>query len=206
MRHSSKAKRKSIHKNQTDRQRKRRRPTAGKKHRSFARSRLQHAAPRTAKQYLAMSRQSQEIWDRVTQVPGLMRSQNLSLKRASKQVGLRSDLVARLARRAFRKRPNGRYIAKKVDHLLRPLVIPGDKGLREIFVRDSNEASLIGEYWSALDRYLVRGDASRLQKFRKRRIRPAQGKSIFLLTDLDELARQASAGVLRFESLYGRTK
>jgi hypothetical protein len=161
-------------------------------------------APRTAKQYFAMPPRFQRAWDQAVQVPGLMRTRGLSLRNASQEVGLRPHMVLSLVRSAFRKRPNGRYVAKRIDRHLRVLVIPSKRGLREIVVSDSRKASLVGEYWAALDRYLVRGDASGLEGFKRKRIRDANGKQIPLLTDLDELKIQASAGVLRFESLYGR--
>lgn len=161
-------------------------------------------APRTAKQYFAMSPKAQDIWDRVAQVPGVMRSRGLSLRKASEEFGLKPDVVRGLARSALRKRSNGRYVAKSKDQLLRVLLIPSRKGLREIVLRDSGQATIVGKYWSALERYLVTGDTSELQKFRKERIRDANGKRVALLTNIDELRTQASAGVLRFESLYGR--
>jgi hypothetical protein len=162
-------------------------------------------APRTAKQYFAMSRESQELWDRIVQIPARMRSGNISLPKAAREFGLRPYLVRNLAGTAFRKLPNGRYTAKTVDRLLRILTIPTKKGLIEIALRDSRHASLIGEYWNAIDRYLSTGDASGIKRFQKIRITDARGKRVPLLTDLDELRRQASAGVLQFESLYGRT-
>src|SRR5262249_23710887 len=97
---------------------------------------------------------------------------------------------------------NGRYVATKTDHLLRVLPILMHKGKQEVATRDSRQASLIGSYWSAVQRYLQTGDDSALLKFKKIRIVDASGKRHRLLTDLAELSRQASAGVLSFESLY----
>jgi len=87
---------------------------------------------------------------------------------------------------------------------LRVIVIPSRKGLREIATRDSREASLIGEYWSAVEKFLVRGDASALKKLRRMSVMDASGKRVRLLTNLEELKLQGSLGVLRFESMYGR--
>jgi len=162
-------------------------------------------APRTAKQYFGMSRQFQEMWDSLVQVPGLMRTEGLSLTSSSKKLHLKPREVLRLGGSAFRKGAGGRYVAKASDRLLRILVIPSEKGLIEIALRDSRQASLIGEYWSAVDRYLHTGDDSGIKRFKRIRITDANGRRVRLLTDLDELKRQASAGVLRFESLYGRT-
>jgi hypothetical protein len=95
-------------------------------------------------------------------------------------------------------------VAKPADQLLRVLLIPGDKGLREVPIRDSRQASLIGEYWNAVEKYLTTGDSRMLLKGRWKNLIDARGNRVQLLTDLTILRRQASAGVLQFESLYGR--
>ncbi len=105
----------------------------------------------------------------------------------------------------MRKRANGRYKAKASDRLLRVLVVPTREETREIAVRDSRQASRVAEYWNAVHTYLETGDASALQKFRGKRITDANGRQVPLLTDLDELDRLGSAGVLSFESLYARS-
>ena len=133
-----------------------------------------------------------------------MRAGKVSLRAASRELDVSPSQVLQLAGSAFRRLRSGRYVAKLSDRLLRVLVIPTDKGLIEFAFRDSREASLVGKYWNAVHRYLSTGDASGLQKFRKKRVKEASGKRILLLTDLDELGRQASAGALRFESVYGR--
>jgi hypothetical protein len=152
-----------------------------------------------------MSKPDQDRWNLAVQVPAKMRSEGASLPKVAHDLGLTSKQVLRVARPAFRKLPNGRYSVLASDHLLRILVLPLKKGLSEIPVNDSREASLVGEFWNAVDRYLRTGDASALLSLKKKRVKTASGKRIPLLTDLDELDRQASAGVLRFESLYGRT-
>ena len=198
----------ATHGRQTKRKaRKQRKPRPATKKRPVPRRSRQiiQGAPRTAKQYFAMSQESQDLWDRIVQVPARMRSGKVSLPKAARGFGVQPYLVRHLASAAFRKLPNGRYVAKAVDRLLRILPIPSRKGLIEIALRDSRQASLIGEYWSAVDRYLSTGDTSGLNKFKRIRITDTSGKRIRLLTDLDELRRQASAGALRFESLYGRT-
>ena len=161
-------------------------------------------APHTLKQFFSMSRPAQDLWNLAVQVPARMRSEGASLPKAAREVGLTSNQVLRLARPAFRKL-RGRYSVRASDKLLRILILPSDKGLIEIPVNDSREASLVGEYWNAVDGYLRTGDASALLKLKKRRVKSASGKNVSLLTDLKELERQASAGVLRFESLYGST-
>jgi len=87
---------------------------------------------------------------------------------------------------------------------LRVLAIPTDEGTREIALRDSRQASILGQYWDAVQRYLQTGDASAIQKFRGKHITAVNRARITLLTDLDQLSRLGNAGVLSFESLYAR--
>ena len=65
--------------------------------------------------------------------------------------------------------------------------------------------TLIGRFWTAVERYRDTGDASALREFRGKYIIDASGKRVRLLTNLHELDRLGSAGVLSFETLYART-
>jgi hypothetical protein len=82
-------------------------------------------------------------------------------------------------------------------------MIPTPQGPQEIRIRGSREASRLGRYWAAVDKYYENGDVS-LQKFSGESITAVDGTKHPLLTDLDVLNRLGSAGVLSFESLYGR--
>jgi hypothetical protein len=180
----------------------RRRPKS-KRHKISARTTKTYRPPRTSEEFFALPKKFQDQWNRVVQVPSEMRAQGLSLPQATRPLGVSPKTVIRLAGSAFTKR-RGRYQVKPTDRLLRVLVIPSRKGLREIPTRDSREASLIGEYWSAVEKFLTRGDSSALRKLRRKYVTDAHGKRVRFLMDLEELKRQASAGVLHFESLYGR--
>ena len=131
-----------------------------------------------------------------------MRSDRVSLRKAAREYDLDPRIVVRMARPALRKRANGQYAARPTDKLLRILAVPAHEGVREVAIRDSRQATRLGEYWAAVHKYLATGDASHIEKFRRKRIVDASGKRIKLLTDLEELDRLASAGVLSFESLY----
>jgi hypothetical protein len=158
--------------------------------------------PRTAKQFFAMSKQAQDEWTRATHVISKMRADGISLRRASHSFELHPDMVLRLVGPALRKRANGRYASKATDRLLRVLAIPTKHGTGEIALRDSRQATLLAEYWIAVHAYLQTGDASSIKKFRGKRITDANGKRVQLVTDLNELDRLGSAGVLSFESIY----
>ena len=167
------------------------------RNRSVRRTRkLYPRRPTTARQYFSMSQKEQETWDSVAHVITRIRDR-VSLTKASKEFGVERSIVIELGRPALRKK-NGRYVATKTDHLLRVLTILGTKGKKEIATRDSRQASLIGGHWAAVQRYLYTGDDSALQRFKGKKITDASGERHLLLTDLQELVRQGSAGVLRF--------
>jgi hypothetical protein len=161
-------------------------------------------APRNGKDLFARSRRFQERWNRIVQVPAEMRSRGLTLRQASRQLGVQPSAVLQLAGSAFNKKANGRYEVRRTDRLLRVLHIPSRKGLREILVRDSREASLVGRFWSAADKYIVTGDDSGLRALPRKKVKTATGKYARLIMNLEELRRQGAAGELRFESFYGR--
>ncbi len=158
--------------------------------------------PRTSKQFYALPEVQQETWSRVTHVISKMRSEGASLTQASREFGLDPRIVRNRAGSALRKTKNGRYVARPSDKLLRVLVIPSPDGLTEVAVRGSETASRIAEYSAAVQKYLQTGDASRLKKFRRMKLLDEKGERIKLVTDLAELQKLGSAGVLSFESLY----
>lgn len=134
-----------------------------------------------------------------------MRADHVSLFRAAREFGVSPNEVVRLGGSALRKTPSGRYVAKPTDDLLRVLSLPGKRGLREIALDDSREASLVGRYWDAVRLYLQTGDASALRRFQGKFVQEADGRRFDLITNLDELDRLGSAGVLSFESIYARS-
>jgi hypothetical protein len=162
------------------------------------------AVPQTSEQYFAMSERLQDRWIGVTNVISKMRADRVSLSEASREFGLDPSVVVRLGSSALRKRAKGQYAVGASDRLLRVILVLTDEGKREIAVRDSRQATVAAEHWNAAHRYLDRGDASAIRKFRGKSIIDAKGKRIRLLTDLNELTHLGSAGVLSFESLYAK--
>jgi hypothetical protein len=153
-----------------------------------------------------MSEIKQDTYIRATHAVTDMRNQRLSSSAAARKYGLDRRTLMRWGGRALRKSKNGRYAAQPSDKLLRVLPVLEYGGKQEIAIRDSRRASILGRYWNAVDRYLATGDASALQKFEGQVIIDIDGNKHGLLTDLAELDRLGSAGVLSFESLYGRSK
>src|SRR5260370_14618900 len=163
-----------------------------------------HVAPRTTDEYFSKSERFRDQWNRTTHVISKMRAEGASLSEASREFGLDPRTVQRLPPSALRKTMTGRWEAKRFDRLLRVLVMPSSDGLREVTVRDSRQASLLAEYWVAVQKYLETGDAAALRKIRRKTITDSDGKRVRLIKDLAELDRQGSAGVLSFESIYAK--
>jgi hypothetical protein len=155
--------------------------------------------------FFRQSRRFQDTWTRVVHAISRMRADHVSLQQAAREFGVSPREVVRLGGSALRRSPSGHYVAKARDNLLRVLSLPGTRGLREIAFDDSREASLVGKYWDAVGLYLQTGDESQLRQFRRKSVKDANGKRFELLTDLDELDRLGSAGVLSFESIYSRS-
>jgi len=169
--------------------------------------RIKIIAPRTAKQFSALDPRSRDRWIRITHAISKMRADRVSLREASREFGLDPRVVARLGKSALRKRKNGQYAAKPTNKLLRILAVPAPDekgGKHEVAVRDSRQATILGRYWAAVQKYLRTGDSSALNKFRGKRITDASGKRVPLLTDLTVLDRLGSAGVWSFESIYAQ--
>jgi hypothetical protein len=176
-----------------------------KGHKRIARRRrkntLPFKRPNTSRQYFSLSPKSQETWDSIGHVISKIR-EGMTLPKAAKEFGISPKAVIGLGRSALRKQKNGRYVATKTDELLRVVNVLTTDGRKEIATRDSRQASVVGSHWAAVQRFFQTGDDSALLKFAKKRIVDAGRKRYRLLTDLKELERQGSAGVLRFESMY----
>jgi hypothetical protein len=116
-------------------------------------------------------------------------------KRKTRKIGTKRKSV-------LKKRKNGRHVAKPTDTRLRKLLIPTPESACEVAIRGSRQASLLGKYWRVLQEYFHTGDASTLRRFKNKSVTDASGKRHLFLTDLNQLDRLASAGVLSFESIY----
>jgi hypothetical protein len=171
--------------------------------RSRVSTRRTFVPPKTLEEYRALPRRKQDLWRDVGQIVTRVR-EGATFAEASREFGRDARTVQRLAKPALRKRRNGRWGAKKSDRLLRVLQIITPEGRQELGIRDSRQASTLGKYWSAVDRYRDTGDFSALEQFHGEHVTDADGIRIPLLTDLRELDRQGSAGNLSFESIYAR--
>lgn len=160
--------------------------------------------PGSVAQFYAQPVRRQDAWTKTAHVLSQMRGSHVSLRRAALEFNVDPRTVVLLAGRDLRKTTSGRYKARSSDTVLRVLVIPTPRGLAEIATRDSDASTLVAEYWNAVQLFLDTGDETALRRFRGKSVLDATGRRVPLLTDLDELERLGSAGVLSFESVYAR--
>ena len=159
--------------------------------------------PKSMGDYNEIWELDRQLWDDIGQIITEMR-QGSSLNRASRKFSRDPRIVQRLAKPALRKLRNGRWAARRTDRLLRVLQRLTPEGKVEVAVSDSRQSSILGRYWNAVELYRNTGDSSQLQDFDGQYIIDADGNHLPLLTDLRTLDRLGSAGVLSFETLYGR--
>jgi len=161
------------------------------------------AAPKNLDQYLALTERDQDLWSDVGQIVTKVK-RGATFAGACRELGRDPRTVQRLAKPALRKRRNGRWAVKGTERLLRVLQKLTPEGRQQIGVTDSRQASILGDYWNAVNRYRDTGDASAIKQFEGTHVIDADGKRVPLLTDLRELDRQGSAGSLSFETIYAR--
>jgi hypothetical protein len=139
--------------------------------------------------------------DRALDALSRMRRQRLSLSSAARAAGTTPANVLRHAGAAINKTSHRTYVASRSDMLFRRMRIITKHGTQVIDVRNSRDASLIGQHFDAVGHFLDTGDNSRLRPFKGRSVK-AGGKSYEFLTDFDELERLGRAGEFSFESIY----
>jgi hypothetical protein len=144
---------------------------------------------------------AREARERAFEAVVLMRKQGLSLGEAASRVGTTPATVLKYASSALEREANG-YRALPSDRLIREMVLPTAEGNRNVRVKGSRDASLVGEYWNAVREYLQSGDDARLQEFEGQSITGSRGETWELLTDRSSLRRLGNAGVLAFEDIY----
>ena len=141
---------------------------------------------------------------KVAHALALMRRGGISLARAAKESGVHRNTIVRLVGASLRKLPNGRFAARTSDRLVRVVRMPTVDGVRDVSLRNSKDATLVGEYWNAVHAYLAKGDTVGLERFVGLHVTTPEGERIVLLTDHASLDRLGSAGVLSFESMYAK--
>ena len=144
------------------------------------RHRRARRVPLWKRTYKQLSPVEQSIRGKALDALSLVRREKLSLRRASKQVGLESQTV-REHTNAFR-RVHGRWKAEACDRIPRVMRIY-EKG-RSVLVEfaDSRIASLIGAYHNQVKKFLNTGRSSFLKEFQNTKFKDIKGKTHTLET------------------------
>jgi hypothetical protein len=71
------------------------------------------------------------------------------------------------------------------------------RGVEDVELETFNARSIVGSHWNAVQRLLYKGETDELERFAGIRIRGRQ-----LLTDPDEIERQARIGELDVDDIY----
>lgn len=119
------------------------------------------------------------------EVLSIARKSNQPLSRIAKNHGMSVKTVIRNTN-AFKK-VNGQWMPKKFDKISRVLKINEKGQEKTIEVKDSRIASVIGSYHNAVKIFLNTGNVEQLQKFKKKKIKDANGKIHVLETNSQEL-------------------
>ena len=145
----------------------------------------QQAKPVYLRSWRSLSLRERELREKALDVLSEARKTGRSLDRLSKERGLTGGLV-RKATGAFRK-VNGRWKAKKIDHISRIMSINEDGVEKYIEITNSRYATIIGKYYAAIKEYLNTGNSDSLAEFRGKRVKDAQGNIHILETNLDAI-------------------
>jgi len=130
--------------------------------------------PMYARSWNTLSPKEQSVRERALEVLGLARRSSRSLTKLCREHGISVKAVLG-ATNGFKK-VNGRWRAKKMDHISRRMAI--NENGREIFIEisDSRYATTIGKYQSAIKEYLNTGNIGVLRKFKGKKVKDSQGK------------------------------
>lgn len=139
--------------------------------------------------------------ERALDALALARREKVSLSEAARRVRSDPRTVLRHAGHGFRKEGR-RYRARPFDRIPRQVAVLQPKGAQFVTVRDSRQASAIAEQANAVQHYIERGDRSRLDALRGRRIR-VERRDFDLYLEPRQVEWLAEGGELHYE-LYRR--
>jgi len=125
-----------------------------------------------------------------------------SLSNASKSVGISPRTAkSQLGRVLFKRKY--RWHARPKDRVERGLIIYEMGRIVQIVVRDSETASLLGQYLNDAKKALVSGDKSVLKRYKKVTITDANGKKHRLETRLEKIKMiELSREDIEFSDIY----
>lgn len=122
---------------------------------------------------------------RSLKVLGKMRD-NVSLTKASKEVGLDFETIKQhLGRALFKRRKRWQVI--KTDKIERQMQFYERGKIKSIVVTNSKDASIIGQYFNDVKKSLDTGNGETLEKYKKLELKDSKGKKHRLETRLDKI-------------------
>ena len=147
---------------------------------------------RTRKGAIKLTRRQEENRRDAFAALALMRREGLSASSAAEAEGTTVKNIVKYVRLALRKRGKA-YFAKPSDRLSRPpMAVIDSHGMRPVVVRSSKAASLIGQYFNAVDDAL-KGKPAALKEFRGKNV---PYNKVKFLTNVKTLRKLKDAGVL----------
>ncbi len=154
---------------------------------------------RTAKQWAALTVPEKAARRRAFETLSTMRDEGIPVTPASKRAGTTGATVQKYAGPALKRDVRGRIVARPTDRLFRRLPALTTKGLRQLDLTDSREASVVGRHWNAIGQGLG-GDWTKAATFKGTRVH-----GYALETDPDMIEPQAQRGEFDFEDIYELT-
>jgi hypothetical protein len=145
------------------------------------------------------------MWERVIATISEMRDRKKPLRQAARNAHISPRTLVKWGQHALLKTSDGKYVARRSDQLFRVLTALTPDGTREVGVLGSRRATQLANYWNAVQRYLQTGDKSGLEKFTRKFLIGTDGTRLPFIADPGVLKRLGSAGILNFNSIYGRT-
>lgn len=152
--------------------------------------------------WLALSPREKTVRRTALNVISDVRTKGKSLSKACKDHNITAKTVLKTTN-TFKK-TEGRWTAKKHDHISRVIKISENGRVISIEINDSRIASLIGSYHNAVKKYLETGDNSLLKKYVGKTITDAKGTRHTLETDpeaIDTIAEGIEDS--EFHEVYG---
>ncbi len=117
----------------------------------------------------------------------LMRKGN-SFSSATKESGISPYLSKKHLGKFYLRKKYGRYFPTITDSIQRSMEFYDKKeGRIFIIVKNSKDASLIGEYFASVRQAIRTGDDSYLKKFKRKAITDAEGKKHYFETNLEKI-------------------
>jgi hypothetical protein len=138
-----------------------------------------------------------ETYNKALRVLARMRRSGETLTAAAHHEHIDPRTVRKHIGAELKRVEDGRTQPTKVDRRRRNMLIPTAQGTEPVNIRGSEQASMLGRYFSAVGKYLRTGDTEALDEF--------EGQSIAghrLVTDPETLNSLAQAGALQLDKIY----